>query len=310
MRVNETGVVGAVAEALRSRLRAASLAVLGVVVCCAVPPTAALASSAPEIGAESVSVSGNSATLEAPIRPGALETKYEFWLEYPVCQLPSGGVLCDAIVVQPIGAGRFAASVEEGVAGVRLSGLQWGYSYTVWVIADNADGTREGSPQTFTIPAAPPPGDTGGSGGGAPVEFKAESWNTEGAERVGGEAPRLEAEREAQRKEAEERPVEEAAQRAAKEREVREAAERAGRAAATRELPPRPQDAPCLVPALKGDSLAVARAVLRQQHCELGAVARPRRHGGALVVTAQSRPRGTKLPHGAGVALRLGGRPR
>ncbi len=282
---------------------------LGVGVCCAILPAAARASSAPEIGAESVSVSENSATAEVPIRPEALETTYEFWLEYAVCQEPSGGVLCDAIAVTPIGVGHIAAGAAQAVAGVRLSGLQWSYSYTVWVRASNADGAREGPPQTFTIPAAPP-GAPGGSGGGSPAEFKAEPWNMEGAERVAGEAPMLEAEREARQKEAQERPLEEAAERAAKEREVREAGERAGRAKAARELLAQQQDAPCLVPALKGDSLVAARSALRKRHCELGAVTRPRAHGGVLVVAAQGHPRGTKLPHGASVALRLGRSPR
>ena len=287
-------------------LSRACLALLAALLCTALLPAASLAASAPSIGSESASVSEDDATLEVPVRPEGLATKYQFWIEYAACQSAAGGGPCEAIVVKQVGEGQLPAADEERVLSAQLSGLQWSYTYAFWVVASNADGTSEGPLRTFTVPSAPP--EDSPVGGGVPAEFKAETWNMEGARREGEEAPRLEAEREALQKEAEERPAREAAERAAREREIREAGERAGREAAARELLAAQQGAQCLVPALRGDSLAAARSALRRQHCRLGEVARPRRHDGALVVTGQSDPRGTRLPPGASVALRLGDR--
>jgi hypothetical protein len=123
-----------------------------------------------------------------------------------------------------------------------------------------------------------------------------------GAERVGAEAPRHEEEREAEKREEEERPAKEEAERAAKEREVREAGERAGREAAERER----AEVQCVVPRLRGDSLNGARRALGKAHCRLGKASAPRKHHGALVVTAQSVRAGRKLAKGAAVAVKLG----
>lgn len=131
-----------------------------------------------------------------------------------------------------------------------------------------------------------------------------------GAERVGAEAPKHEEEREAEKREEEERPAKEAAERAAKEREVREAGERAGREAAERERAEAERNAAasvqCVVPRLKGESLNAARRTLGKAHCSLGKVSTPRKHHGALVVTAQSIQAGRKLAKGAAVAVKLG----
>jgi hypothetical protein len=62
----------------------------------------------------------------------------------------------------------------------------------------------------------------------------------------------------------------------------------------------------CLVPALRGRSLADARAALKRADCRLGAVTRPRRARGRLVVVRQSAPRGSRLAADAAVAVVLG----
>ncbi len=158
-----------------------------------------------------------------------------------------------------------------------------------------------------TLPASSfATGAPGGTGAGPPYEHKAESWNEEGAKREAEEAPRLEAERQAKHREAEERPAKEAAEHAVKEREAREAGERAGREAVERER--LASAAMCRVPSLKGDSLAAARSALTKAHCKLGRVLTPQRRHGALIVTSQGSPSGTKLPRGAAVAVRLGTR--
>jgi hypothetical protein len=64
----------------------------------------------------------------------------------------------------------------------------------------------------------------------------------------------------------------------------------------------------CIVPLLKGRSLAGARTALSKAHCKLGRIGMPRKHYGALVVVTQSPAPGTKLPLGATVAVTL--RPR
>jgi hypothetical protein len=65
----------------------------------------------------------------------------------------------------------------------------------------------------------------------------------------------------------------------------------------------------CIVPRLRGRSLAGARAALRHADCRLGALRRPARSGGALVVTWQGARGGSALAAGARVAIALGSVP-
>jgi hypothetical protein len=138
-----------------------------------------------------------------------------------------------------------------------------------------------------------------------------ETWGGEGAQRAAEEAPRLEAEREAKHREEAERPAKEAAEKATDEREIREAGERAGREAAERASREAAERAAalhresCVVPRLRGDSLAAARRVLHRAHCELGRVTAPRAHRGALVVGGQSLRAGRTVADDAKVAITL-----
>lgn len=77
---------------------------------------------------------------------------------------------------------------------------------------------------------------------------------------------------------------------------------------ATLTIPPTQTRHParCGVPKLKGDSLALARAVLRKAHCSLGRVHEPRHRTNRLRVTAQSVTAGRSLPAGSPVAITLG----
>jgi hypothetical protein len=120
---------------------------------------------------------------------------------------------------------------------------------------------------------------------------------------VAEEAPRVAAEERAQQKEAEERPAKEAAERAAKEHDIREAGERAGREAGERAALARSPR--CVVPSLKGDSLARARRALDRAHCRLGRLSESRRYHGPLVVIKQSVQNGRELAADASVALTL-----
>lgn len=63
----------------------------------------------------------------------------------------------------------------------------------------------------------------------------------------------------------------------------------------------------CVVPSLRGASLAKARRLLTEAHCRLGRVSRPGGHrSGPLRVVSQSVRSGTQLVEGARVRVRLG----
>jgi hypothetical protein len=68
----------------------------------------------------------------------------------------------------------------------------------------------------------------------------------------------------------------------------------------------KPHSTRCAVPRLKGDSLALARSVLRKAHCALGRVHEPRHRTRHLRVTAQSVSAGRTLRAGSPVAVTLG----
>jgi hypothetical protein len=71
------------------------------------------------------------------------------------------------------------------------------------------------------------------------------------------------------------------------------------------QLPP-----PCVVPKLKGKSLAKAKSALKAAHCKLGTVRkpkpRPHHHLGRLVVVRQSIKAGAHKPAGTRIGVRLG----
>jgi hypothetical protein len=111
-------------------------------------------------------------------------------------------------------------------------------------------------------------------------------------------APAREAERQAAKRREEE-------ERAARRRALQEASEREGREQVERESALQARRVRCIVPDLKGDSLARARRALKKAHCSLGAV-RGSRRGLRLVVRAQGTGAGRKLASGAAVAVTLG----
>jgi beta-lactam-binding protein with PASTA domain len=102
-----------------------------------------------------------------------------------------------------------------------------------------------------------------------------------------------------EKKAEEERPQREAAERKQRE-ETREEAERAEKEAKEAAA------SQCVVPSLKGDTLAAARRALRQAHCKLGRVTPPPRGHGRHVVTRQGLRAGSKHPAGTAVAVTLG----
>ncbi len=259
-----------------------------------VPPAIA-AAQVPEVGYLTAShVSTGGATIEASINPEGGETSYEIWLECQSSQESNQN--CEPLTVGPQRLqGVFPAGLQPETVTDAVTGLQPGYLYKYGVIATNSAG-REGylGAGFLTCPSQ-------GSCPSQPYLPGQSLWSIEGAKRAGEEAPRLEAEREARQREAEERPAKEAAERAAKEREIREAGERAGREQAKRAALAHS----CVVPRLKGDSLTEARHALRGAHCGLGKLTEPRGHHGPLVVIRQSVDSGSKLATGSVVALTL-----
>jgi hypothetical protein len=254
-------------------------------------PAVSLAASAPKIVSLSAEVDETTATLKGTIRPDGLETTYEFWM------LREGAFVA-------VGEGHIAPDKLEVEVRAPVYSLLAEHTYYWGLSVSNADGSAGGEVHSFKTPAPPPPGLPYGTGAGAPVEFHEEEWNLRGAERLASEAPAIEAEYRAKRKEEEERPAKEAAARATSEREAREAGERAGRQAAERRR--LALLAQCVVPRIVGDHLRAARRALRAGHCRLGTVggARTRRRG--LVVISQSARPGSKLLADVAVAVRLG----
>jgi hypothetical protein len=236
-------------------------------------PGRSLGASAPLLGSVSVSVAETTATLEAQVRPGGLDTTYRFWLDSPTG-------------VEAVGEGQVPSSRLEEVVSVGVESLEPTTTYTFWVSAENTDGQVTGDPVQFATSAAPPPGDPGGSGAGPPVGGSGEPWNQSGAQRAAEEAVRLEAERVAKKTE-------------------EEAAARDVQAVPTAPAGSAPT---CRVPALRGKVLAQVRSALRKADCSLGKVTRPRRGHPASVVVGQGVKSGSGLPAGAAVAVRLGAR--
>ena len=73
--------------------------------------------------------------------------------------------------------------------------------------------------------------------------------------------------------------------------------------------PPPPPPPGCLVPRLKGQSLAQAKSALAKADCALGAVAKPKHKAGALIVSSSKPGAGSALAAGAKVELRLQAKP-
>jgi hypothetical protein len=129
-------------------------------------------------------------------------------------------------------------------------------------------------------------------------------WVIEGSERAAKEAVE-QREREnseaAARKASEQQAVE--GERAAGETAVRQPEQ--GQGAGVDQ--PAGAPPPCIVPMLRGHSLAGARRLLRVSHCSLGKVhVRRTAHENALVVIAQGAKQGSELAAASAVAVRLG----
>jgi hypothetical protein len=235
--------------------------------------------------------------LEAKIDPGGLATSYEIQVECP------GHTLCHSTE------GTLPA-VEEGLTVIlALPDPQYGSTYWFTVTAHNAEGEASKSSEV-ALPSTPPDIPPGACPfGGCPPQQPYTPPELPWANRSGDEAAeRTVAEQHA--KEHEEQQAKEAAARQATEAEAlkrrqEEQAEQAFREREEREDKEAEHPA-CVVPALKGDTLAAARRALAKAHCRLGVLHQPADHHGTLRVSAQGAPAGELLAHGARVALWIG----
>jgi hypothetical protein len=104
----------------------------------------------PTIVSESAtSITEHGATLEAQIDPEGLETKYEFWVEYAICQPAGGGGSCEAIAVELVRTGYISPGEAYIGVSVNLANLHPNYSYTYWVFASNSAGWTKGTSKEF-----------------------------------------------------------------------------------------------------------------------------------------------------------------
>jgi hypothetical protein len=101
-------------------------------------------------------ISSKRAVLNATIDPNGLETTYEFWIEYAVCQkTPPGDARCESISVEKVGEGHIAAGSTPETVVAAYSHLSPEYEYEYWVVAKNAAGETQSSSHKFTALPAP-----------------------------------------------------------------------------------------------------------------------------------------------------------
>jgi hypothetical protein len=226
---------------------------------------------------------GSEITVDAKINPEGLETNYEIELECSSCGAGDQWTK-----------GTLPAVHESLEVALALTGLQPGRRYSFAVRTLNADGASSRRGETLEIPPTVEPFPEGTGGG----------------EIVHGTPPN-----EAELNELRTIGIREAEQHAlAKEQEEQRTTELAARPVTELEHPeeqppadPAPTKLPaCIVPTLKGDTLTIAHRALTRAHCHLGAVHRPAHNHGTLYVISQGAPAGTRLPHGAHVALWFG----
>ncbi|HYB22919.1 MAG TPA: hypothetical protein VED41_03920 [Solirubrobacteraceae bacterium] len=187
--------------------------------------------------------------------------------------------------------GRLPADDESHTVTVVVTGLETDTHYEYTVEANSLAGATSFSGAFESIPPGAAPKGSKDEEVHAPsaLPWTQQSLN-EAAERTV---------REQREKEHEEQMAKEAARHAAEEAETlkRREEEAAQQAAAHLKMPA------CVVPALKGDTLAVARRALAAAHCRLGIVHRPERQHGTLHVRRQSARAGKRLPDDAHIAL-------
>ncbi len=259
---------------------AASVAVVGL----ALPATAS--AEAPVLGSIKASsdYSGQE-TIEAQIDPESYETVWTISLDCPDqrrCQSAEG---------------RLSADDESHTVTVVVTGLETDTRYQYTVEASSLAGATSLSGEFESIPPGAAPEGSKDEKVYTPPELP---WANQSGNEAAERTVREQREREHEEQEHEEQKAKEAASHAAEEAQAlkRREEEAAHQVAVHPKMNP-----PCVVPALKGDTLAVARRTLAAAHCRLGIVHRPAHQHGALHVRRQSSRAGKRLAYDAHVAL-------
>jgi hypothetical protein len=220
-------------------------------------------------------------TIEAQIDPGPYETVWTIRLDCP------GQRRCRSTE------GRLPADDESHTVTFVVTGLETDTHYQYTVEASSLAGATSLSGEFESIPAGACP--KGCVSGGTPYRPPELPW----ANQSGNEAAERTV-REQREKEHDEQKAKEAVGHAAEEAEALKRREEE----AARQAAGRPKTSPaCVVPRLKGDTLAVAHRALAVGHCRLGIVHRPVRQHGTLRVRRQSARAGKRLAEDARVAL-------
>jgi hypothetical protein len=264
-----------------SRTRRLGGAWLGIVlvaclglVAVAVAPARAAESGPPLIEGLSLTEVGGQVEVGGKIDPDGFETVYAIIVE---CGAAERSGTCEQLASPPGTGGLLAAGYESDEARLNVTGLLPGF-YEVEMVATSLAG-KVTLREQLEIPAALPVPKN------EPEPY--ERPNAEGAEW----GPRS-----AELSIAEYR----AAERAKQEQE--RAAQEAARPLAPAVPAARP---PCVVPSLIGHTLAGARRLLTQAHCELGHITYPGARRGRLRIAKQGHARGSRLSPNAAVAVRL-----
>jgi hypothetical protein len=216
------------------------------------------------------------------------------------------GQTIPAASVREVGVSSGEPTVEVRAS---VSGLQPSTTYHYRVVAVTESGVFDGVDMIFTTPSEESVGPLEGSplppaeNPVTPFEPPMESWVGSsagaGAER---ELAAAKVEQEARERAQWLASPQYREEQERKEVQVKEEETRAQEAVERRVA----QAQRCVVPALKGDSLALARAAVRRAHCRLGRVLAPRIHHGLLVVIRQSVRAGLRRHAAATVAIQLG----
>lgn len=213
---------------------------------------------------------GGQIEVGADINPEGLETTYEIRVN---CKTEPPLWPCEPLADAPRTEGVLAAGYEADEVALNVTILQPG-SYFFTVVAVNAVGGAPPRTGSLEIPKPLPP-----------PEIKINKYEREDA---GGA-------------EWDQRSSEMAVAEYQAAKKAREEQERLAREAASRA----PALIQCVVPSLAGHTLAGARRLLAQAHCKLGRVTYPHRRHALLRVARQTPARGSRLPDGTAVAVRL-----
>jgi hypothetical protein len=252
------------------RARGLALATAGVIVAVGLALPATASAEAPVLGLIKASgeYSGQE-TIEAQIAPESFATVWTVTLDCPYqrrCQSTEG---------------QLPADEESHTVTVVVTGLETDTRYQYTVEASNLSGATSFLGEFESIPPGAAPRGAKDEEVYVPPELP---WTQQSLNEAAARAVREQREKEH-------------AEQSAEEALTHRNEEAAQRAAAQTKMPA------CVVPALKGDTLAVARRSLTVAHCRLGVVHRPPRSHGALHVSRQSARPEKRLANDARVAL-------